>query len=93
MSSSTPEPGRHAPFRLSEGLLGPRGRDGGSGQLLDGSVGGRIPGYTAHGPLRIGRVPVQRSDRQFFLTRKMARGMRMEERVRGLVRGYRNPDG
>lgn len=44
-------------------------------------------------PFRIGRVPVQRSDGHFFFKRKMARGMRLEERVRSLVKGYRNPSG
>jgi peptidoglycan/xylan/chitin deacetylase (PgdA/CDA1 family) len=42
-------------------------------------------------PHRIARVAVQRSDGQFFFRRKMARGMRMEERVRSLVKGYQNP--
>jgi len=56
-------------------------------------LGGGSPVTQDTDPFRIGRVPVQRSDRQFFFTRKMARGMRMEERVRSLVRGYRNPPG
>ena len=56
-------------------------------------LGGGSPVSQMTDPFRIGRVPVQRSDRQFFFTRKMARGMRMEERVRSLVRGYRNPPG
>jgi len=56
-------------------------------------LGGGSPVSQNTDPFRIGRVPVQRSDRQFFFTRKMARGMRMEERVRSLVRGYRNPRG
>jgi peptidoglycan/xylan/chitin deacetylase (PgdA/CDA1 family) len=42
-------------------------------------------------PFRIGRVPVQQSDGQFFFRRKMARGMRLEERARSLVKDYRNP--
>jgi peptidoglycan/xylan/chitin deacetylase (PgdA/CDA1 family) len=44
-------------------------------------------------PFRIARVPVQASDGQFFFTRKMARGMRLEERVRAWVKGYENPTG
>jgi peptidoglycan/xylan/chitin deacetylase (PgdA/CDA1 family) len=44
-------------------------------------------------PFRIGRVPVQRADGQFFFTRKMARGMRLEERARSRVKDYRNPSG
>ena len=36
---------------LSEGLLGRDRREGRSGQLLDSGAGGRIPGYTKHGPL------------------------------------------
>jgi peptidoglycan/xylan/chitin deacetylase (PgdA/CDA1 family) len=42
---------------------------------------------------RISRVPVQQSDGHYFFTRKVARGMRLEERVRSLVKGYRNPPG
>ena len=56
-------------------------------------LGGGSPVSQNTDPFRIGRVPVQRSDRQFFFTRKVVRGMRMEERVRSLVRGYRNPPG
>ena len=56
-------------------------------------LGGGSPVTQDTDPFRIGRVPVQRSDRQFFFRRKMARGMRLEERVRGLVKGYRNPSG
>jgi peptidoglycan/xylan/chitin deacetylase (PgdA/CDA1 family) len=48
--------------------------------------------YTTN-PNKIARVPVQQSDGQFFFRRKMARGMRLEERVRSLVKGYRNPSG
>jgi peptidoglycan/xylan/chitin deacetylase (PgdA/CDA1 family) len=44
-------------------------------------------------PFRIARVPVQRADGHFFFKRKVARGMRMEERVRSLVKGYQNPSG
>ena len=56
-------------------------------------LGGGSPVSQDTDPFRIGRVPVQRSDRHFFFTRKMARGMRLEERVRSLVKGYRNPVG
>jgi peptidoglycan/xylan/chitin deacetylase (PgdA/CDA1 family) len=42
---------------------------------------------------RIARVPVQQSDGHFFFIRKMARGMRLEERVRARVKGYHNPSG
>ncbi len=40
---------------------------------------------------RLHRVPVQRSDGRFFFTRKLKRGMRLEERVRSRIKGYRNP--
>lgn len=40
---------------------------------------------------RLHRVPVQRSDGQFYFKRKMKRGMRLEERVRSRVKSYRNP--
>jgi hypothetical protein len=38
-------------------------------------------------------MPVQQADGHFFFTRKVSRGMRLEERVRSLVKGYRNPLG
>ncbi len=49
-------------FRLSERALG-RGREGGSGRYLRRQRWGEDPRLTKHGPSRIGRVPVQRSDR------------------------------
>jgi peptidoglycan/xylan/chitin deacetylase (PgdA/CDA1 family) len=42
-------------------------------------------------PYRICRVAVQASDRQFFFSRKIKGGLRMEERVRRLVKGYEHP--
>ncbi len=56
-------------------------------------LGAGAPVRLSTDPFRIARVPVQQSDGQFFFTRKMARGMRLEERVRALVKGYRNPSG
>lgn len=40
---------------------------------------------------RLDRLPIQRSDGFFFFRRKVSRGMRLEERTRRLVRGYRVP--
>jgi len=57
------------------------------------ALGGGSPVTQHTDPFRIGRVPVQRSDRQFFFRRKVLRGMRLEERVRSLIKGYRNPPG
>ena len=54
-------------------------------------AGGPVNKGTDH--LRIGRMPVQQADGHFFFTRKVLRGMRLEERVRSLVKGYRNPLG
>ena len=56
-------------------------------------LGAGAPVSQATDPFMIGRVPVQQSDGHFFFTRKMARGMRLEERVRALVKGYANPSG
>ena len=56
-------------------------------------LGAGAPVRRSTNPHRIGRVPVQASDGQFFFTRKMTRGMRLEERMRSLVKGYRNPPG
>lgn len=54
-------------------------------------LGAGSPVRKATDPHRIGRVPVQASDGQFFFRRKMSRGMRLEERMRSLVKGYQNP--
>lgn len=40
---------------------------------------------------RLSRVPIQRSDGQFFFQRKVRRGMRLEESVRRRIKGYENP--
>jgi peptidoglycan/xylan/chitin deacetylase (PgdA/CDA1 family) len=40
---------------------------------------------------RIHRVAVQASDGYFFFRRKIRRGMRLEEQVRSLIKGYRHP--
>lgn len=56
-------------------------------------LGAGAPVSLSTDPFRIARVPVQQSDGHFFFTRKMARGMRLEERVRAFVKGYRNPSG
>jgi len=56
-------------------------------------LGAGAPVTEVTDPHRIGRVAVQKSDGQFFFTRKVARGMRMEERVRSQIKGYRNPSG
>jgi peptidoglycan/xylan/chitin deacetylase (PgdA/CDA1 family) len=40
---------------------------------------------------RLSRIPVQRSDGFFFFRRKVERGMRLEERVRSRLKGYRHP--
>lgn len=42
-------------------------------------------------PLRLSRVPVQKSDGYFFFKRKMKRGLRMEEWARARLKGYKNP--
>jgi hypothetical protein len=36
-------------------------------------------------------VAVQKADGQFFFARKVQRGMRLEETVRALVKGYEHP--
>jgi peptidoglycan/xylan/chitin deacetylase (PgdA/CDA1 family) len=64
-----------------------------SATYLTAVLGAGAPISKDTNPFRIGRVPVQRSDGQFFFKRKMARGMRLEERVRSLVKGYQNPSG
>ena len=56
-------------------------------------LGAGVPVTKATDPHRIARVAVQKSDGQFFFTRKVARGMRLEERVRSQVKSYRNPPG
>jgi peptidoglycan/xylan/chitin deacetylase (PgdA/CDA1 family) len=56
-------------------------------------LGAGQPVTGATDPYRICRVAVQASDGQFFFTRKIRGGMRLEERVRSLVRGYRHPPG
>jgi peptidoglycan/xylan/chitin deacetylase (PgdA/CDA1 family) len=56
-------------------------------------LGGGAPVTKDTNPFRISRVPVQQSDGHFFFKRKMARGMRLEERVRAWVKGYENPSG
>jgi len=56
-------------------------------------LGAGLPVTAATDPYRVCRVAVQASDGQFFFTRKIRRGMRLEERVRSQVRGYRHPSG
>jgi peptidoglycan/xylan/chitin deacetylase (PgdA/CDA1 family) len=56
-------------------------------------LGAGPPVTGATDPYRICRVAIQASDGQFFFTRKIRGGMRLEERVRSLVRGYRHPPG
>lgn len=40
---------------------------------------------------RLHRMPIQKSDGVFFFRRKVVRGMRLEERVRRVLRGYHGP--
>lgn len=40
---------------------------------------------------RVHRVAIQAADGQFFFVRKMQSGMRLEERVRSMIRGYGHP--
>ena len=42
-------------------------------------------------PFRIHRVAIQAADRYFFFRRKIRTGMRLEERVRTVAKGYRHP--
>jgi peptidoglycan/xylan/chitin deacetylase (PgdA/CDA1 family) len=55
------------------------------------ALGGGRPLTSETDPFLIHRLPVQRSDEVFFFRRKAKRGMRLEEKVRRLVRGYDGP--
>lgn len=44
-------------------------------------------------PLRLPRIPIQKSDGFRFFVSKLQSGMRAEERVRRLIKGYRSPRG
>jgi peptidoglycan/xylan/chitin deacetylase (PgdA/CDA1 family) len=54
-------------------------------------LGAGAPVTAATDPFRIHRVAIQASDRYFFFRRKIRRGMRLEERVRSMARGYDHP--
>lgn len=55
------------------------------------ALGGGRPLTAASDPFLTHRLPVQRSDGAFFFRRKARRGMRLEEKVRRMVRGYDGP--
>ena len=42
-------------------------------------------------PYLVHRLPIQRSDGVAYFKRKAMRGMRLEEKARRLLRGYRGP--
>jgi peptidoglycan/xylan/chitin deacetylase (PgdA/CDA1 family) len=54
-------------------------------------LGAGAPVTAATNPYRIHRVAIQASDRYLFFKRKISRGMRLEERVRTVAKGYRHP--
>ncbi|MGH8872024.1 MAG: polysaccharide deacetylase family protein [Acidimicrobiia bacterium] len=54
-------------------------------------LGAGAPVTGATDPYRIHRMAVQNSDGHFFFKRKVRRGMRLEERVRRLIKGYEHP--
>jgi peptidoglycan/xylan/chitin deacetylase (PgdA/CDA1 family) len=54
-------------------------------------LGAGPPVTGATDPHRIHRVAVQASDGYFFFVRKIRGGMRLEERVRRLMKGYEHP--
>ena len=56
-------------------------------------LGAGRPIFSDTDPHRIPRVPIQQSDGHFFFRRKVARGMRMEERARKIIKGYLHPPG
>ena len=54
-------------------------------------LGAGVPVSAKTDPHRVHRVAIQASDRYFFFKRKIHRGMRLEERVRTVVKGYDHP--
>jgi peptidoglycan/xylan/chitin deacetylase (PgdA/CDA1 family) len=54
-------------------------------------LGAGAPVTGSTDPYRVHRVAVQAADRYFFFRRKLTRGMRLEERVRMLMKGYDHP--
>lgn len=60
-------------------------------RYLTAALGGGRPLTADTDPYFVHRLPVQRSDGAFFFRRKAERGMRLEERVRRLIRGYDGP--
>ena len=55
------------------------------------TVGGGGPVRADTDPYLLPRIPVQRSDGLRFFKKKLRTGLRMEDRVRGRVRGYAGP--
>ena len=55
------------------------------------TLGSGKPVTGATDPLLLNRVPVQLSDGTAFFRHRMVGGLRLEDRVRRLVRGYRGP--
>jgi peptidoglycan/xylan/chitin deacetylase (PgdA/CDA1 family) len=54
-------------------------------------LGAGAPVTASTDPYRIHRVAIQAADTYFFFKRKIRRGMRLEERVRSMARGYDHP--
>ena len=61
------------------------------GRYQTAALGGGRPLTAETDPYLIHRLPVQRSDGAFFFRRKAKRGMRLEEKVRRIARGYDGP--
>jgi peptidoglycan/xylan/chitin deacetylase (PgdA/CDA1 family) len=55
------------------------------------TLGGGAPVTAATDPALVNRFPVQLSDGVFFFTRRMRRGLRLEDRVRRRLTGYVGP--
>ena len=55
------------------------------------TLGAGSPVTTSTDPFLIHRVPVQLSDSPLFFARKMKSGLKLEERVRRMLNGYRGP--
>jgi peptidoglycan/xylan/chitin deacetylase (PgdA/CDA1 family) len=87
----TGETPRH--FAYPKGYWDPNAEKVVSGTYTTAVLGAGAPVSQHTNPFRIGRVPIQQSDGHLFFKRKMARGMRLEERARAWVKGYQNPSG
>jgi peptidoglycan/xylan/chitin deacetylase (PgdA/CDA1 family) len=61
------------------------------GHYQTAALGGGRPLTSEVDPYLIHRMPVQRSDEAFFFRRKAKRGMRLEEKLRRMLRGYEGP--